>query len=237
MNFAVIPARDQSTLRQEDFYFILFPNRAYAQAYQSHVISLHRIARAHTPTSLESPMTPPPGMLDDGEDVYSVLQRYSLCAPSQKISLQVVFPPFSTGMKRLLELRGYPQIMSPEDKTCKSVLFWVPGLQATVHDIRDMITWDNRNRGLDWALANSSKSVEKVDSAAAREWNEAEFEVTEPVEPTQFRPLYPKYLIHFADEDEAMRFTRAWHRRPFPLSNEKLDIRESPPLIIAELVW
>ena len=179
-------------------------------------------------------MTPPPGMLIDGEDVYSVLQNYSLCPPSQKISLKVVFPPYSMGMKHLLELRGYPQIMGPEDKSYKSVLFWVNDFQLTVQDIKDMLYRDQRSRGLSWALVNSYKPIEKVDSARSREWDEAEFGATEPAETTQFRGLYPKYLINFADEDEARRFTRAWHRRPFYLQQ---DDREPPPLVHAEVVW
>ncbi len=182
-------------------------------------------------------MSPPPGMLVEGEDVYSVLQNYALCPPSQKISLRIVFPPYAPALKRLLELRGYPQIMRPEDKSCKSVLFWVDGFQPTIHDIREMISRDKRSRGLNWALANTLKPVEKVDSSAAREWEEAEFGATEAAETTQFRGLYPRYLIHFADENEARRFTRAWHRRPFPVPNEMASGGEPPPLVHAEFVW
>lgn len=183
-------------------------------------------------------MAPPPGMLVDGEDVYSVLQDYALCPPSQKISLRVVFPPYSSGLKRLLELRGYPQIMKPEDKSNEMVLFWVDGFQPTIHDIKYWIASDEDNRGLPWALANSKKpAVEKVDSAAAREWEAADSRTTGPAETSRFRGLYPRYLIRFADEDEARRFIRAWHRRPFPLPNETLPSREPPPLVHAELVW
>ena len=237
LGFTVIPARDQSTLRQASHYFLLFPNPAYARTYQSHVISLHRIARTHTPTSIESPMLPPPGMLVDGEDVYSILQNYTLSPPSQKISLRVLFPPYRPGLKRLLELRGYPQITKPVDKSCKSVLFWVEGFQPTIRDIKDLITRDSRHRGLDWALADSPNPVEKVDSGAAREWEEAEFGATEPAETSKFRGLYPRYLIQFADEDEARRFVRAWHRRPFPTPNERPTSCEPPPLVHAEFVW
>jgi hypothetical protein len=182
-------------------------------------------------------MSPPPGMLVEGEDVYSVLQNYALCPPSQKIAVKFVFQPYSPGLKRLLELRGYPQIMKPEDKSRKSVLFWVDGFQPTIHDIRDMITRDKRSRGLNWALANSIKPVEKVDSSAGREWEEAEFAASESAEATQFRGLYPRYLIHFEDESEARRFTREWHRRPFPLPRERTPSREPPPLVQAEFVW
>lgn len=182
-------------------------------------------------------MAPPPGMLVDGEDVYSVLQNYALCPPAQKISLRVVFPPYAPGFKRLLELRGYPQIMKPEDKSFKSVLFWVDGFQPTIHDIRDMIMRDKYHRGMDWALADSSRPVEKVDSGAAREWEKAELGATEPADKSPFRGLYPRYLVRFADEDEARRFTRAWHRRPFPMPNDRSGSLEPPPLVHAEFVW
>lgn len=182
-------------------------------------------------------MSPPPGMLVEGEDIYSVLQNYALCPPSQKIALKFVFPPYSPALKRLLELRGYPQIMRPEDKSHKSVLLWVDGFQPTIHDIRDMIARDKRSRGLNWALASSMNPVEKVDSSAYREWGEGDSAASESAEETQFRGLYPRYLIHFADENEARRFTREWHRRPFPLPKARIHSHEPPPLVHTEFVW
>lgn len=184
-------------------------------------------------------MSPPPGVLVDGEDVYSILKNYTLHSPFQKVWLRDVELPYPSGLKQLLELRGYPQIIKAEDKSCKLVLFWVDGFQPTIRDIKDWISSDEENRGLPWALADSIKpAIEKVDSAAAREGEEADLgAITEPADTPRFRGLYPRYLIRFVDENEARRFIRAWHRRPFPLPKDAISSSEVPRLVHAEFIW
>lgn len=233
----VIPGRDRSTLQQSGHYFLLFPNPAYARAFQGHVISLHRIARTHTPTSIESPIRPPPGMLMDGEDVYGILQSYALCPPSQKISLKVLFPPYSSSMKKLLNQRGYNQIVSPDDKTGRSVLVWVEGYQPTLYGIQSMIHADGRNRGLAWGLANSQKPIVKVNESNIQTSESDGAGSLRDEDELQRQRLYPRYIASFVDENEARRFIRAWHRRPFPLQGENVAIGEPLPLVHAELLW
>lgn len=232
----MIPARDQFTLEPSGYYFLLFPNPAYARAYQSHVVALHRISRTHTPTSVESPMSPPPGMVLQGEDVYTVLQNYTLCPPSQTISLKIRFPPYSSGMKRLLDQRGYSQLNRLGDKSCSSVLFWVNGYQLTSDQIQRMIHCDGQHRGLDWNLA-SGKPIEKTDNAelGADELQEDPFLQNSTLHNP--RSPYPRYLIPFIDENEARRFVRAWHRMKLPINEEKMADGEPWPIVHAEFLW
>ncbi|MCJ1348343.1 hypothetical protein MMC31_006574, partial [Peltigera leucophlebia] len=175
----VIPAREITTLQQHSHYYLLFPNPAYARAYQSHIISLHRIAKTHTPTSIESPLGPPPGMLIEGENIHDVLQNYALCPPSQKISLRVLFPPYSPAIRRLIDQRGYAQIEVPpapasemiqdeqqkkdnsRSRSGRAILIWVQGYNPPLSSIREMINQDGRKRGLAWSLANDVPAIEK----------------------------------------------------------------------------
>ncbi|KAL8678523.1 MAG: hypothetical protein Q9186_005131 [Xanthomendoza sp. 1 TL-2023] len=90
----VIPGRDTTTFQQTNSYFLLFPNPAYARTYQNYVTKLHRMAQTHTPTSLQSPLPPPSGTILEGEDLHTLLQEYSLCASSQRISILSMFAPF-----------------------------------------------------------------------------------------------------------------------------------------------
>lgn len=233
----VIPGRDLSTLQQSGKYYLLFPNPAYARAYQAHVWNLHQIARTHTPTSVESPITPPEGMLEEGEDVYTTLQNYALSPPSQKISLRIVVPPFSPSLKRLLSQRGYSQIVDPVDKTEKAVLLWVNGYQPNLTMIRNMISQDGKHRGLAWAIANGENSIEKVEVPLVALDATEKPEYAEDDEPNRSRRLYPRWIISFTDENEARRFTRTWHRRPFPLRGESVAVGEPPPLVHAEFMW
>lgn len=46
-----------------------------------------------------------------------------------------------------------------------------------------------------------------------------------------------RWIVSFIDEQEARRFTRRWHRKPFPLRGEGVAVGEPPPLLNAELIW
>ena len=152
----------------------------------------------------------------------------------------MLFPPYSPDVKRLLSQRGYSQIIGPNDKTGRAVLLWVYGYQPNSASIRNMISRDGQNRGLAWALANGEKSIEKVEGQL--------IPMEEPEEPEEHghgedadsnrtQSVYPRWLISFTDEDEARRFTRSWHRKPFPLRGERVAVGEPHPLVHAEVIW
>lgn len=243
----VIPAREITTLQQHSHYYLLFPNPAYARAYQSHIISLHRIAKTHTPTSIESPLGPPPGMLIEGENIHDVLQNYALCPPSQKISLRVLFPPYSPAMCRLIDQRGYAQIEVPlasginqeqknrGSRSGRAVLVWVQGYNPPLSSIREMINQDGRNRGLPWSLAGDVPAIEKVG------YSSDDATTTQPNGPPESgqskERLRSKWIVTFTDESEARRFIRRWHRRPFPLRGAGTGVGEPPSLVNAEFIW
>ena len=181
-------------------------------------------------------------MIIEGEDVHVLLQDYALCPPSQKISLKVLFPPYSAGVRRLIDHRGYTQLVQPEEKTGRSVLFWVDGCQLSTSSVRNAIAQDGRDRGMEWALLSGRKSIEKVDVPKVP--GDAEYmgevgseEIEDGEERASTKRMYPRWLIAFEDENEARRFVRAWHRRPFVVSRDPSLQDEPEPLVHAEFVW
>lgn len=227
----MIPARDPATLQQLEVYFILFPNPAYARTYQNHVLHLQRVARTYTPTSVESPLPVHRGTLLQGENIRGLLQDYALCPPSQRLFLKILGLPYSAAMKTLLERRGYPQLVDGEDKSGRSVLFWVDGsLQLATQTVRNTISADGRTRGMAWNV-----SVEKVDTPQATMDQVEELEDTEDDGSAELRVdrrAPTRWILAFADEAEARRFIRAWHRThiSFPRG-------EGPRLVHTEFLW
>lgn len=57
----------------------------------------------------------------EAEDVDEIMQHYALCLPSEKISIRVLFPPYSVDVKGLLCQYGYSQIIGPNDKIGRAV--------------------------------------------------------------------------------------------------------------------
>lgn len=181
----VIPIREPLTLHQTGSYLLLFPSLFSAKTYQEHLVYLHRTARTHTPTSIQSPLPPPPGyQLADGEDVYQLLQEYALIPPSQRLSLRLLVPPYSPMIRSLLEKGGYEEIVRDRNSNMRrnidtdtnatnqtpteaevtqqsratSVLFWIDGHQPSTFSLKETLARDGRDRGLPWSIALSQSS-------------------------------------------------------------------------------
>ncbi|KAL8671786.1 MAG: hypothetical protein Q9168_003733 [Polycauliona sp. 1 TL-2023] len=229
----VIPGRDPTTFQQTNSYFLLFPNPAYARTYQNYVTKLHRMAQDHTPTSLQSPLPPPPGTILEGEDVDTLLQDYALCPPSQRINILSMFSPFGVNVRRLIEYQGYPQLTEPTDWTARAVLFWVEGYYPTTNAVRAAIDQDGRERGLQWSSTVRGRNVEQLE--LLNEFPE-DAEQEEMYEPAMRRRSDRRWIVKLGDENEARRFVRTWHRRPFPLSSDHAR-GERPPIVNAEFLW
>ncbi|MCJ1379326.1 hypothetical protein MMC17_002427 [Xylographa soralifera] len=248
----VIPSRNMSNLSPTSSYYLLFSNPAYARAYQNQVIHLHQLAQTYTPTSLDFPMPPPPGVLDTkGQDVYALLQDFTISPPSVRMSLRVQIPPYHANLQRLLENEGYPQLVQSENKTGRAVLFWVDGHQPSALSLRTMLSKDGGDRGLQWGPFRGHGEIEVLhvhaddsggengdnditdsgDGYGRSEWRDAELKPK--------RHGHQRWIISFEDEAEARRFVRVWHRRPypFPLQEESPPHGEPAPLVHAEYMW
>ncbi|KAL8656017.1 MAG: hypothetical protein Q9226_002821, partial [Calogaya cf. arnoldii] len=229
----VFPGRDLSTFQQTNSYFLLFPNPAYARTYQNYITKLHRMSQDHTPTSLHSPLPPPPGTVVEGEDVHTLLQDYALCPPSQRINIVSMFSPFGATLHRLIEYHGYPQLTEPIDNTGRAVLFWVEGHYPTTNAVRAVIDEDGRERGLQWGPRDGSRYVEKLELTSELP---EEAEQREDFERVAQRRWDRRWIVRLSDENEARRFVRTWHRRPFPLASD--HVKDGNPRIVnAEFLW
>ncbi|KAL8843062.1 MAG: hypothetical protein Q9176_002365 [Flavoplaca citrina] len=229
----ILKGRNRSTFQQTNSYFLLFPNPAYARTYQNHVIKLHQMSQDHTPTSLHSPLPPPPGTIVEGEDVHTLLQDYALCPPSQRIKIISMFSPFGAAYRRLIEYHGYPQLTEPVDWTGRAVLFWVEGHYPTTNAVKDAIDQDGRERGLQWGAKVGNRYVEKLELSTEMA---KDLENGEDSEPVARRRSESRWIVKLGDENEARRFVRTWHRRPFPLPSDHVR-GEKPPIVNAELLW
>ena len=220
--------RDPQTLECAGYYFMLFPNPAYARAYQGHVLQLHRMAKTYTPVSIESPLPLESGMIIEGEDADAILQDYALCPPSQDIHFQLLCPPYNHATKRLLDQRGYRQLVKENDKTGRSVLFKVEGQQLTTSIVRDTMAADGRERGLAWGV-----SIERIDNSMPSPVDGdqgLEDNGSDKLRTQRSNPL--RWILSFTKESQARSFIRAWHRRAFPAARG-----DAPSLVHAELMW
>ena len=232
----MIPARDPETLQSLGHYLLLFPNPASARVYQNHLRHLHALSGTHTPTSIESPMAPAPGMVVDGEDVYTLLKDYALYPSSQKISLTMLSQPYGSTIQRTLDHHGYPELVLPNNRSGRSVLCWVNGSSPTTHVLKTFLVKDGQQRGLQWGNLSNSEWITSLKSVTAQT---EEVEDVERLPDTEFGPKkrMMRWIISFENDSEAWRFVRSWHRQPFPLEYDGRLHDESSPLVHAEFLW
>jgi hypothetical protein len=233
----VIPGRDPETLEPRGYYFLIFPNQAHALAYRQNATHLHNAAYTHTPKNIESQIAPPPGVTINGEDIHTQIKHYTLKPPVQSMSLWLLDPPFSETVKGILYAQGYRAITQPTNKTARSVLLWVSGYRATTSSIHTMLKRDGLDRGLQWSACTRADGIEELNpqtgGLGARAGN-ADEKRQSPRDP------FVRWVVALADETEARRLVRLWHRRPytFPEIGERPARGGEPlPLVHAEILW
>lgn len=236
----MIPARDEITLDRKDAYFILFRSVRAARDFQEHVRALHLAVKSHTPSSLTSPLAPPPGYTDArGRDLHSAMQTYTIGPPiTNQIYCSILPMPYSRAFGEMLHVGGYEPIATPEGDSTPTtkVLFHVEGAQPPAGELRRTIGRDGKDRGQPWGIlggSNSADGIARLTTTFSR--NEA---VGEGVERLVIRKVAPRYVISFESKGEAQRFVRRWHRLPFRWSlGDVYENGEGPPEARAQVLW
>ena len=244
-----------ATLSPKCHYFLLFPNLAYAQAYQKHVFGLHQLAKTYNSSSPSWGLSIAIGRKDNlfsAIELPVLMQNYTLSPPSVRLSLRLLDAPSINTVRTVIDHLGYPQIVTPDDKAGRSVLFWVDGYQPSSLSVKTMLAKDGQDRGLQWGPLRGCGSIEafavkpgeehdeETEAEAAGEPDNGQWDrwsKTEDLKPK--RNWAQRWVISFEDEAEARRFVRVWHRMPYmyPLQTEKPSRGEENKLVHAEFLW
>ena len=209
---------------------MVFANPAYARAYQSHVHRLYRLAKKHTPTSIESPLPPQPGVKINNEDACAMIQDFTLCPPSQRMHFKYIYDTLSPSMRDLLDRGGYLRFPDGTSRAGRAVRFWVDGHQLTSREVSSILASDGRNRGMAWDLSMCKLDASTLDASLAEDLKFSDtFNSAETIPPAR---ASHKWILTFRNETEARRFIRGWHRRQ--LASQYPD---EPRIVQAEYLW
>ncbi|RDW77026.1 hypothetical protein BP6252_05079 [Coleophoma cylindrospora] len=223
----VIPGRKPTTLEPLDHYFLLFETAAAARAYGEQVRHLHRLARMG---SAISTLPLPPGFLREGEDVHEVVKGFTLVPAALDVaSIKLVDEPYKPALVRLMEDGGPAVLKANKTGAEEKVLFSLNWGQVTESELKFVIGEDGRKRNLQWQLAGGASEFLDLNSTEKSSRRRAAS--------MSLRPA--RYLISLKDRDEARRFVREWHSRPFPLPYKagKHATERGEPIVNAQIVW
>ncbi|KAF1352210.1 hypothetical protein BDV97DRAFT_397251 [Delphinella strobiligena] len=261
----VIPGRDTSTLERQNFYFILFNAPVSAFAYQTHVTRLHKLAQSQTPTSLLSPVPPPPGYLVNGEDIDNMIQSYSLVPLSQEISLRQLAPPLTLSVHQIVLHKGYPNLLIRPDRSPVEVMLRLEGPQLGISHIRSALNKAARDRGMPWTGKETYEmkisrwdikgtNISPLSRRGFKELKERTFgamdksgkqedendqagEDEDQEARGKPRQTQPGYIIGFDTESEAQTFVAFWHRRAMELADFHYEGDDVAPLVNVDILW
>jgi hypothetical protein len=225
----VIPGRDPVSLARRPFYWLLFSTHDAAVAYQVNASRIHHLAARHTPRSVFSAVPPPPGVLENGEDLHALIQSYTLYPPSLKLPLNMVLQPYEPLLRAVVEQGGYRPIVDDREEKLHKVLLWIEGQEPHPFTLYNSIQKDGAEKGLIWGIAGAQKGIKRL--ADLTDIQKFSRPSSEPDKQTEIRQeiidrVYNRWIIEFETERMAKRFARAWHRRRLPIAGDKGDWKD-----------
>ena len=155
----VIPGRDSATMEQSNFYYLLFSSKLSAFDYQEHATRVYRIVASHTPSSILSPIMPPPGVTARNMDANAAIQSFSLVAPNHPLDLRQLKPPLTPVMQAIVRNRGYPFFVARKDRMPYEARLTLEGPQVHESAIRHFFMKDGKQRGLSWSGNERSSPI------------------------------------------------------------------------------
>lgn len=260
----VIPGRNLTDLSPQNVYYLLFSSALSAFSYQGQVARIHNLASQHTPSSITSPIPPPPGHLIEGLDVHAAIEAYALVPPGQKLELRGLKPPLTPAMQQLIKYQGYPDLVQREDKMPFEARITLEGPQLSLNALRHEILDSGKKRGLSWSgednntiqlsrwdgkrwmspMSDSEAAWSKVAERSEEEENKratyrADRQKDDDPSGSQQKRRSPGvvYIVGFHTEKAAHSFVQYWHRRPIGLQKNNDIEGDLPPIANVDLLW
>lgn len=238
-----IPGRDLATLERQNYYYLLFSSKLSAFTYQGQATRICRMASAHTPSSMTSPIPPPPGCMIDGMDAHAAIEAFALVPASQNLELRQLRPPLSPMVESIIRNQGYSSLVRRKDKMPFEVRLTLDGPQLQTSTIRFILHASGKSRALPWSGGDEiippiakwepHASISPMDHhsqrARANAWDRTEEEQAlhdlsklrqrqgkegaNGLIQEQRRTPQLVYIVGFYTEGAAQSFISYWHRR------------------------
>jgi hypothetical protein len=162
----VIPGRDPLNLERLPFYYVLFKSAASALAYQKNASRLHKLSQLHQQSSIMSPIPPPKGFLEEGEDINLATSSYLLKPLGLALSLIHVMQPYNNSLRTLIKEGGYKPIVpstGTNDKPIYKVLMHIEGYEPSPMDLYQLLAQEGWIvRGIQWPFHNEQAGIHRL---------------------------------------------------------------------------
>ncbi|KAL5331683.1 hypothetical protein ACEPPN_001219 [Leptodophora sp. 'Broadleaf-Isolate-01'] len=218
----VIPARDNITLEPLGQYFLLFSSLAAARLY------LDKTLRLLALTTSSEYFARPSARSREGEDLEAVKRNFTLVPVGGKLSLRLLKPPYSKGLQWMIDAGGPAPLVARQSKSQNIVLISTDRGHIKPHELENAIMDDGKRRNLHWKLVGArDEAIVQLNTKGSSSGEDVVSRYRGPA----------RYTVSFKDSNEARRFAREWHRRPFPSRRSPQPGDDAPPIVNAEILW
>ncbi|PVH73342.1 hypothetical protein DL98DRAFT_519999 [Cadophora sp. DSE1049] len=229
----VIPARDNVTLEPLGQYFLLFSSIAAARLYLDKTMRLLELTKSNDFFSKPYGRS----RLREGEDLDAILRNFTLVPAGGKLSLRMLHPPYSKGLQWMIDAGGPAPLVARQEKAQNIILLSTDRDHVKSHELENAIMDDGKRRNLHWKLAGAKgEAIVKLETKGQSAGEDVESEEGTSRPCSRYRGP-ARYTISFKDSNEARRFVREWHRRPFPTKRSPQPGDDAPPIVNAEILW
>jgi hypothetical protein len=166
--------------------------------------------------------------------VNDIVKSFTLVPGQSRLSMRLMNRPYKRNMIGILS-EGGPQGIASRLSNKEGLVKFSVDLALTAYELRNAIGADGKSRNLHWDLSETSPVVR-----VEQQPKDAALEEKLRLEGLQSRTPHrgpAKYMVSFKDRDEARRFIREWHRRPYPVEREHDLGDEPPPIVNVEMLW
>ncbi|KAF3007428.1 hypothetical protein E8E13_003328 [Curvularia kusanoi] len=160
--YKIVPGRDPISLARLPFYYLFFRSPESALAYQKNASRVSKLCALHESSSIHSPVPPPRGFLEDGEDINAITSAFVLHPQGHKLDLRTVMQPYSTALRALIDSGGYaPIVPNTDDKGKKihRVLLHIDGYEPSHWDLWQILARHAHARGILWPFRNEHSAA------------------------------------------------------------------------------
>jgi hypothetical protein len=160
------------------------------------------------------------------------MQHFTLVPGSRPLNLSQAEPKPGDVKKAGKPSNRHLQLAS-NDRGRRTVLIRIPGSSLDGHLLTNAIQEDGKARALPWDIT-SIAPIEVGDSPPISRKQDSQVDMDQEAEEKAKvqRPRMP-WKVTLRDENEAQRFIRTWHRRPFQIDKSQ----EHVSIIRVELLW
>lgn len=155
-------------------------------------------------------------------------RNFTLVPVGGKLSLRLLKPPYSKGLQWMIDAGGPAPLVARQSKSQNIVLISTDRGHIKPHELENAIMDDGKRRNLHWKLVGArDEAIVQLNTKGSSSGEDVVSRYRGPA----------RYTVSFKDSNEARRFAREWHRRPFPSRRSPQPGDDAPPIVNAEILW